>query len=182
MNHLMIDIETLGNKPGAVILSIGAVEFDLKTGKIGAIFHQNIDIDSCIELGLKMDKSTVLWWLNQSKEAQETITQHTGNAVRNVLRSFIHFCNDYNFQNLKVWGNSARFDLGILQGAFDACNLPMPWQYYNECDVRTLVMFAPEIKEAMIFEGIKHYPIDDCKHQIKYCSEIYDKLNLGFSE
>lgn len=178
MNDLMIDIETLGNKPGSVILSIAAVEFDIKTGQIGSIFHQNIDIDSCIELGLKMDKSTIIWWLNQPKEAQQTITQHTGNPLKNVLRYFIQWLNDYNLQNLKVWGNSARFDLGILAHALEVCKMPISWHHYNECDVRTLVMFAPEIKENMEFKGIKHYPIDDCKHQIKYCSAIYQKLKF----
>jgi hypothetical protein len=177
-NNLMIDIETLGTKPGSVILSIAAVEFDLTTGKIGAIFHQNIDIDSCIEAGLKMQKDTIIWWLNQSKEAQLKVTQHTGNPLRNVLRSFIQWCNDYNFSTIKVWGNSARFDLGILESAFDAFKMPLPWKHYNECDVRTLVMFAPEIKEETEFEGVKHTPVDDCKHQIKYCSAIYTKLKF----
>ena len=29
MEHIMIDIETLGTKPGSIILSIAAVKFDI---------------------------------------------------------------------------------------------------------------------------------------------------------
>jgi hypothetical protein len=178
MKHLMIDIETLGTKPGSVILSIAAVAFDIKTGDIGSIFHQNIDIDTCIESGLKMEKSTIIWWLNQTKEAQHQITQHTGNPLKNVLRRFGMWISDYTPKDVEVWGNSARFDLGILEAAYTSCKMRLPWEHFNERDVRTLVMFAPEIKEQLQFEGVKHYPIDDCKHQIKYCSAIYQKLNI----
>lgn len=34
MNHLMIDLETLGTSADAVILSVGAVKFDLESDKI----------------------------------------------------------------------------------------------------------------------------------------------------
>ena len=43
MNHLMIDIETLSNRPNAVICAIGAVFFEPSTGKIGPSFYQTID-------------------------------------------------------------------------------------------------------------------------------------------
>lgn len=176
MQNLMIDIETLGSKPNAVILSISAVEFDLKTGKTGSVFNKNICIDSCIEAGLKMEHNTILWWLNQDKEAQNKITQHTGSNLKNVLRQFGMWIHDNFGNNAIVWGNSARFDLGILDAAYTACKMNLPWKYYSERDVRTLVAFAPEIKENTEFKGIKHYGIDDCKHQIEYCSKIYQTL------
>jgi hypothetical protein len=44
-------------------------------------------------------------------------------------------------------------------------------------DVRTLVAFAPQIKEHYPFTGTVHNPIDDCKNQIGYCSAIWQKIN-----
>lgn len=176
MKHLMIDIETLGSKPNAVLLSIAAVEFDLVTGQTGAIFEKNICVNSCIEVGLKMEHKTIFWWLKQSKEAQKTLTQHTGYPIKNVLREFAIWVFDNYGLGVIVWGNSARFDLGLLEAAFTACKMDLPWEYYNERDVRTLVAFAPEVKANTKFDGIKHYGVDDCKHQIKYCSEIFNKL------
>ncbi len=174
----MIDIETLGTQPGAVILSIAAVEFDLKTGETGSIFHQDIDIESSVKQGLKIDASTVIWWLKQDKEAQKKITELHRNRLKNVLRAFGVWLRDWFPADVKLWGNSARFDLGLLEAAYNSCDMQLPWNHFNECDVRTLVMFAPEIKKETEFVGIKHYPIDDCKHQIKYCSKIYQKLNF----
>ncbi|MCI2229561.1 3'-5' exoribonuclease [Polaribacter sp. MSW13] len=178
MTDLMIDIETLGTKPGSVILSIAAVEFDLKTGKTGSIFYQDIDLDSCVKQGLSIDVSTVLWWLEQPKEIQNTIIIGHRNQLKNVLRRFGMWISDNTPKDVKIWGNSARFDLGLLEAAYDSCNMRLPWNHYNECDVRTIVMFAPDIKKEMKFEGIKHNPIYDCKHQIRYCSKIYQTLNF----
>ncbi len=179
MEHLMIDLETLGTKPGSVILSISAVAFDIKTGKTDSLFHQKIDVYDSEKQGLKIQVDTFLWWLNQSKDAQNTLINGTHLKLRNTIIQFHKFVYDWTSNDVKVWGNSARFDLGILQAAFDLFGYDLPWKPQNERDVRTLVSFAPEIKKETKFEGIPHYGIDDCKHQIKYCSKIYQKLNLS---
>lgn len=180
MADVMIDIETLGNKPGVVLLSISAVSFEIETGETSQIFHQDIDVQSCVDKGLTIDGETVLWWLTQDKQAQEKITDVSHrNKLTNVLRQFGMWLHDWNSKDAKIWGNSARFDLGILAAAYNACNMRLPWEFYNEADVRTLVLFAPQIKKETAFEGIPHNGIDDCKHQIKYCSKIYQQLKFG---
>ena len=76
--------------------------------------------------------------------------------------------------DINIWGNSARFDIGKLEDAYVACSYhDNPWYFRSERDVRTLVAFAPDVKANIPFEGIEHSPIDDCKHQIKYCSAIW---------
>lgn len=179
MNDLMIDIETLGTKPGCVILSISAVVFDLKTGNTQDIFHQNISAYDSVKQGLKIDTETFMWWMEQSKEAQNKVVELRNQMkLRNTIISFCRFIYNNTSKDVKVWGNSARFDLGILEAAFNLFDIETPWKHYNELDVRTLISFAPEIKAATKFEGIPHYGIDDCKHQIKYCTAIYQKLKI----
>lgn len=39
MNNLMIDLETMGKKPNAPVVSIGAVFFDPQSGEIGPEFY-----------------------------------------------------------------------------------------------------------------------------------------------
>ncbi|MCV5360349.1 3'-5' exoribonuclease, partial [Escherichia coli] len=39
MKHLMIDLETMDNKPTSAIASIGAVFFDPETGEMGEQFY-----------------------------------------------------------------------------------------------------------------------------------------------
>lgn len=177
MEHLMIDIETFGNKSHSVIVSIGAVFFDLKTGSIGSVFYMDISAADCVKTGLKIDADTFMWWLKQSKEAQEKMVDRKDvKSLKIALLNLGRFISDYGPKDVKVWGNSARFDLGLLENAYDLIGLKIPWKHYNERDVRTLVSFAPEIKKNMLFTGVKHYAVDDCKHQIKYCSAIFNTL------
>ena len=170
--NVMIDIETLGTKSYSAILSIAAVEFDLDTGEFGNTFYVNVDKESCKNVGLKTDDETVEWWNNQSKEAKESLEIHkeTLDIALKMLRNFLKG------KNYKIWGNSARFDLGILANAFEIIGLEIPWIYKNERCVRTLVSFQPEIKDKMNFIGTRHNALDDCIHQIKYCSEIWNHL------
>ena len=171
MENLMIDLETLGVSANSVILSISAVEFDLKTGEIGRVFNANIDIDSCLKYGLKIEGETLKWWISQTEEARKCMLgKYDMVDALSELNCFINN-NKYN-----VWGNSNRFDLNILENAYKKLGMHIPWSFRNERDVRTLVSLAPEIKENMVFEGIKHNSLDDCKHQIKYCCETYKQL------
>lgn len=171
--HIMIDIETMGTKSYSAILSIGAVEFDLETGCFGNTFYVNIDLDSCLTAGLKTDDDTIEWWHNQSLEAKEALEKYK-ETLLNGLKMFKKF---FKYDDYEVWGNSARFDLGILANAFEVTGIELPWNFKNERCVRTLVSFLPEVKQNMPFNGTRHNALDDCIHQIRYCSEIWNFLN-----
>lgn len=173
LEHLMLDIETLGNKGKSVILSIGAVEFDLETGITGKEFHKHISIESCLEDGLQIDADTLMWWFGQDKKAKDKIVNSEKAHLTTVLYAFEDFVINKGYQ---VWGNSARFDCGELQNAYNVVNGEIPWDFRKERDVRTLVSFAPEVKKNFKFEGVPHDALDDCKHQIGYCVEIWNKI------
>ena len=71
MKHVMIDLETLGTKADSVIISIGAVKFDLDSEQMDDNgFYASVSIDSNLERGRKIDEDTLLWWLQQSTDAQ----------------------------------------------------------------------------------------------------------------
>lgn len=178
----MIDIETFGKNPNSVIVSIGAVAFDIETGKTGKEFKLNVSAEDCVKNGLEIDVDTFEWWLKQSKEAQESLlSDELPRQYLNVaILSFIGFISEnFDTDNLKVWANSPSFDLVILKNAFRKLDIRPVWEYYNERDCRTLVQLLPGIKEKVVFNGVKHSVIDDCKYQIKYCSEIYKTLIHG---
>lgn len=174
MKHIMLDLETLGTRSNAVIAVIAAVFFDPETGETGDEFYRRINIKSCLDYGLEMDFETLKWWLVQSIEAQNEVFQHENRFyIFPALRDLSEFITD----DAILWGNSARFDIGILENAYHTVGFSViPWEHWNERDVRTLVSFAPEIKKNAIREGTHHNALDDCYHQIKYCSEIYQLL------
>jgi hypothetical protein len=170
LGHLMLDLETMGKRAGCAIVSIGAVEFDIETGKTGREFYERVGLQSCLDVGLFVEASTIYWWMQQNEKARLELCEPAVGiyAALEKLRSFVGFLGDY-----QLWGNGARFDIGILEAAYFACGYKeLPWYFRNERDVRTLVSFAPSVKENYPFTGVLHNPIDDCKHQIQYCHAI----------
>lgn len=174
MNQIMIDIETMGNGSNSALVSLAAVKFDMVTGEKGDVFYKKIDLKSCLDIGLKVNADTIMWWLKQSEDARKELYQGEKFNIADVLKEFSSFCS-YEYE---IWGNSPRFDLGIMQDAYRALNMKIPWDFRKERDVRTLVSFIPEIKNNWIHKGVGHNPVDDCYNQIDYCSKIWNKITI----
>lgn len=176
----MVDLETLGTEPGCVIVSISAVQFDMETGETGKLYNRFISVEDSVERGLVIEPSTTVWWLSQSTEAITKLSEGIKAGKNTKLSSALTDFNSWMLftlgRDFEIWGNSNRFEFGILEAAYKAVNIKPYWNHRNERDVRTLVSLAPEIKEGTVFEGVKHDGIDDCKHQIKYCSTIYKAI------
>lgn len=170
LGHLMLDLETMGKRAGCAIVSIGAVEFNLETGEFGKEFYERVDLQSCLDSGLFVEASTIYWWMQQNEKARQELCK-PATELRSALVKFNTFL--LPLGEYQLWGNGARFDIAILEAAYFAAKIPqVPWKFRNERDVRTLVSFAPSVKENYPFTGIEHNPIDDCKHQILYCHAI----------
>jgi DNA polymerase III epsilon subunit-like protein len=172
--NLMVDLETMGTKSFSAITSIGALEFDMATGETGREFLVNVDLKSSVDHGLKIDPATVIWWLGQDKKAQNDMLKKDNQL--SLPQALINFTDFINTNSYKVWGNSASFDLGLLGNAYDAVGISRPWQFYNEMCVRTLCNFYPEIKKNEPFKGTAHNALQDCYHQVSYCSKTWAKL------
>ena len=74
-----------------------------------------------------------------------------------------------------------------IRQAYKVCNMEPPWAFYEDRDVRTIAelgrrLFAYEYRNVLYLEGTVHNTLDDCKHQIKYCTEIYSKLTKSILE
>lgn len=177
MKHICIDIETMGHKYGSAIIAIGAVQFDLQSGKTGEMFYTNIDLDSCIKAGLTMDPSTVLWWMKQSDEARKSL-ENIPYQLEHALTLFEAWMQNINSTECQIWANSPSFDLNLLECAFSKFGMKAPWFYWQERDCRTLVAFNPELKKSII-NDLPHDAISDCLYQIKYCSAIYNSININ---
>lgn len=162
---IMVDTETLGNKPGCVILSIGAVLFDpfggLNTPRI--TFYRTIDIMSCLMAGLTVDAGTVAWWQKQSPEARAALTVDTA-SIHKVLAAFQFFCKENGLD--RVWCQGATFDAPILEAAFDKCKLDIPWRFTQVRDTRTIydISGLDQLKEPRV--GNHHNALDDANFQV----------------
>lgn len=176
LGHLMIDVESMGNESKSALCSLAAVEFDINTGITGRTFYERISIQSGLDLGLVVNGDTIEWWLQQSEKSRLEIAMG-GKKISEVLHKFRLFLEGLGTDNLQTWGNSARFDMGLLEDAYKATgNKKIPWDFRLERDVRTLVAFNPEVKTKYPKTGVAHNPVDDCLFQIGYCSATWKSL------
>lgn len=166
MNHVMIDIETLGKVPYCVILSIGAVEFDMNSSSTGKTFYKKISLDSMLKAGLLVDSSTILWWMGQSDEARKEFTGKSGYvSIQNALNEFTKYFKSLD-KDVSVWANSPGFDCNHIQEAYElVLGGEAPWRYNQPRDCRTLFSIYPE--RAPVKSGIAHNALDDCMWQIE---------------
>lgn len=179
--NIMVDLETLSTYTNAAIIEIAAIEFNKETGEIGDIFHQCVDVNDWAENNRHIEGRTLLWWMEQDKELLSKYKERNG-KLHTVLQRFRKFYQEHslnsNNEETVLWGNGSTMDITILQSAYEYFKEPTPWKYWAVNDVRTIVNLNPEIKKNCTFEGNKHNPIDDCKHQIKYLVEIFKNINI----
>lgn len=173
--QVMIDIETLGNKPGAAIVSIGAVMFDPDAGMLDADYYCRILPASCTAAGLTIDADTVTWWLSQDAAAREVFAPGDDLLpLPHALAKLAEFIETANGIDTMVWARGSSFDFPLLAAAYRAVGMPVPWRYYNERDSRTVVKLTPDL--VIERAGTYHNALDDARHQALHLMRALDQL------
>ncbi len=188
--HFMVDIETLSTAVNAVVLSIGAVEFDPITGEIGRKFYYELDLSEQKERHISSD--TVQWWFKQSVDNPKSIDlllkeNKWKNGVEFVLtrlKDFIwgyeSFSADTNrkkgYEKIAVWSCDPDFDLAILANLYEEHNLSVPWKYSEPKSVRTVRMLSQLKNIEIQKEEASHNALEDCIRQAKEISTYIQKV------
>lgn len=175
MKDVMIDIETLGTRPGSVIISLGAVFFS--PTDLGAKFYMVINQISARSVhSLTIDKRTVEWWDRQSPEARQVLDDSQDFAksktLGEVLNGFNGFLKD---PSVRVWGNGASFDNVLLRCAYEAANIKPLWSFRADMCYRTLKNLFPDVPSPDRL-GTHHHALDDAIHQAVHAGVILRKL------
>jgi len=175
----MVDLETLGNKPGAAIISIGAVA--QSDGGVET-FKATISIASSIFVGLTVDPDTMSWWRKQSREAWEASTEG-GEPLAAVLEKFKTWLQERRASGsgptgtkLRLWGDSASFDLVLLGCAYRAAGLPTPWEYWEEHCYRTLRNVLGSKKPRA---KLQHDSLSDAAAQLSHLKQMLKTLEYA---
>lgn len=148
MKHVMIDLETMGTRPDAAIVAIGAVAFDMPTRenpapKLGRSFYVNVDLQSSIDAGLTVSGDTVYWWLQQEEAARNKLLDNRVGLLE-ALGQFSDFFSTeiregYKYPGAEyLWAHGLDFDVGIMRTAYDNFGVKHPWYYNKVRDDRTL--------------------------------------------
>lgn len=166
--RIMVDLETLGESPGSVIVAIGAVKFG--NGKLLETFYERVDAQSCVDAGLRLEVGAVMFWLKQSDEARLEITL-PGHSLRQVLEWFSAWVGN---SDPEIWGNGASFDNTLLAAAYDALRMPRPWRFSRDRCYRTLKAHYPAAPLART--GTHHNALEDAKSQAQHLMAIVPNL------
>lgn len=184
MKDISIDLETLGIRYDAAILSIGLVQFDRFTAKMGKTFYAEIDIDSAIASG-SIQGSTLAWWIEQNPRAKKLFANDRA-AEKKSLATALHEMRDFFMQceakggEHFVWGNGATMDITILEHAFHrgSVGLEVPWKFWKIRDMRTAVDLAQIDPKNWPFpnNAVAHNALDDAARQAQVIAAAFMKL------
>jgi hypothetical protein len=168
--HIMLDIETMGTRPGAAIVAIGACTFgDGLNWVRRRQFRATITLDGQQQRGLHLDEATVTWWLRQSDAARQALTMEGGVQLGTALFQFNDFVNaarDVNGEQspVRMWGNGANFDPPVIEAAYRACMIKPAWGFRDARCLRTLLDLA-QVDMKAFRHGTAHDALDDAMSQ-----------------
>jgi exodeoxyribonuclease VIII len=181
--HIMIDLETMGTRPNAPIIAIGAVAFqperqhkdgEMELGGILSTFYEVIDLAWGVRDGAVMDPETVIWWLSQSEEARTAVTRR-GIEPRIALLRLSDWMREFHIEG--VWGNGASFDNVILSETYGRLGMAAPWKFWQDRCYRTVKNLHPAV--TMERSGTHHNALDDARSQAEHLLAI-DRAAGGF--
>ena len=137
--HIMLDLETLDNKPTSYILELAAVEFDPLTGKIINELHLRTPREEPQDKSTAAT-STVLWWQRTNSNKFTDLCKN-GDETRTLseicakLRDFFYTADG----TLNVWCTGT-FDTDIINHfvrSYDSYTHGELVEFWQVRDVRT---------------------------------------------
>lgn len=184
MTHIMIDLEALDSKRTAVVVALGAVKFDLKTGALGETFYYEVGkqgMQDQINIGRTTSISTLIWWMQQSDEARKVFGPSLHKvSTTELLSNFSTYCGI----DAKVWGNGVDYDNVVIRDLYettyadygDDFGLKCPFTYKNNRCYRTFkAMFGH--KARLERTGTHHNALDDAITQAEHLIAMHRAVN-----
>jgi DNA polymerase III epsilon subunit-like protein len=173
LREIMIDNETLGTTADAVIISIGAVKFDLETGEISdEAFYRSISIDSNLEFKRRISEDTLIWWFKQDAAAQGVFHE----PKEHLADVLVELSDWVGAGDHTIWSNGADFDIPMIAHAYTQCGVEIPWKFYNSRCYRTYKNLPGAKNIRVPATGVKHNALSDAYQQAQTVCEIHKQL------
>jgi len=170
--HVMLDIETLGVRPGAVIFQVAAARFCPDSGATLSEFSADIDIDDALFWGLHIERDTHAWW-----EKQGGIRQEDPITLAKAIYQLNTFLRYHLLGGRSViWARGMDFDFPLLRHAYAAVRADPPWVPWQQRDLRTITKLTrtdPPVASA------SHTAIEDVRAQCIQCALALAFINAS---
>ena len=165
----MVDIEGLGTGPDATILTIAAQSFDpFGQGYYDRQYYARITLESQENRSIQQD--TIDWWATQPEAQAEAFMEEGRIDLDQALDSLGKLI----WQHKLIFANGPTYDMNILEHAYKSYNKPLPWQFYNVRDARTIYSLWPELPKP----PTSHHALEDCRRQIDMLQLTLRQLNV----
>lgn len=197
----MVDLETLGTTADAPVLEVAAVVFDEETGKILKEFDGITDASAVCQAnyeGLcREGEDTDIMHCGDPEKLKALLQTcpYLKNASVHTLEWWIHTYNGHScwcrdalmppqekvilqFLNF-MGGHAARatmyckgmFDFPILSWNLKELGVEVPWKFWKERDLRTIIAEHPDV-QLPEERADAHDALSDCRYQIQCLSAI----------
>lgn len=167
----MIDLETLSTTIDSVILTLGGVKFDpFSKAEPSDPIYLRFDADMQINHGRNYDEDTIAWWGRQDPEIQEEAMGEEGRVgIEEGMEQFRKWI----WNSSTVWSNGSIFDIMVIENLCHEHKLPVPWNYYDIRDVRTIFNLGihPGMNKTTL-----HNALADAYEQAKGVQNIITEL------
>lgn len=170
----MVDMETLGTVADAVIMSIGAVKFDLDSDALDDNgFYASVSIDSNLSMKRRISEDTLIWWMQQEPAAQGVFFEG-----KQMLADALHDLSDWiGTSDYTMWSNGADFDLPMLAHAYVSHQQEVPWRFWNSRCYRTYKNLPHARQVVNASQGVKHNALTDALNQARHLQAIQRVVN-----
>ena len=174
--HGMIDLETLDTKPSCTVLSLGAIKFNpFDESEPHSELYLKISVDDQDRLGRTTSDDTIAWWAKQDPKAMEEAFDQTGAVtVEEALRQISKWAVGVD----TIWGQGYGFDITILEDMCRNIGVPIPWQFWQVKDARTLFGCCKVDPRKVLGQNNLHNALADAYFQAKGVQLAYKELGV----
>ena len=201
ITHVMLDLETASLSFNPAIIQIGAICFNIETGRELSWFTTHINLQSCLDCGLTQDEDTLQWLernipdtLKKSRACKTLLPRALNQFsiwLKSCLNGKIRELNAEGIRDppkLAIWSNGSNADAVWIRSAYKSCNMEPVLdglcRYHHQWCVRTIVQSCAILTGTNYFleanktrDLLTHQnAIYDCKHQIKYFVKAWNAL------
>jgi hypothetical protein len=173
--HATIDLETLDITPNATVLTLGGVKFNPhNTQEPHSKIYFKISVDDQDRLGRTASDSTIEWWSKQDPEIMaEAFDQNNAITVEKLCEEIARWAVGVDL----FWGQGYGFDFTMLEDMFRSVQRPIPWQFWQIRDSRTLFGLC-KLDPRKSMQTNLHNAADDAYYQAKAVQLAYRELGV----
>jgi len=168
----MIDLETLHTTPQAAVLTVGGVKFDPNNeSEPHSEFYYKLDLDSQER---DVSDDTIAWWGQQDSKVQEEAFSPEG---RVQIDEFLDSLPKWMVGVDVLWGHGYGFDITIIEDMLRQRGKPIPWQFWQVKDSRTLLSCC-KVDPRKAMQTDLHNALADAYFQAKSVQIAYKELGI----